>query len=432
LSTEKLLRHLLLYNQRPDAELRRAAEADMAEIGKRASGGATDEDLRLLREHAAVILERRPLIDGALKQIGQLPTAARAEETYAAYDRNYRKAMEVAAIYRLCIYLLSAMLILLASAEVLVKLRKSAVALRRERENVERLLLNAPGVVIGERFHLERRLGEGGMGVVWAARHADSGAPVALKFVKNMGAGRPDVRRRFLREARAATLLNHPNVVRIHEILELEDGSPVLVMDLLTGRSLAEHLKRAGTIPLDELMEIVTPVVDAVGEAHRRGIIHRDLKPDNIFLVDAPDGERDVRVLDFGAAKLTALSGDASLSGQLTRTGDMIGTPFYMSPEQAFGEPDIDARADIWSLGVILFECLSGRKPFDADGPGQLLKRILSDEVPALDEQIPDDVRALVREMLVKDRAARLADLTRVAAVVRRYAGTRAARSANG
>jgi serine/threonine-protein kinase len=306
------------------------------------------------------------------------------------------------------------------------------VALRRERENVERLLLNAPGVVIGERFHLERRLGEGGMGVVWAARHATSGEPVALKFVKNMGAGRPDVRRRFLREARAASLLNHPNVVRIHEILELEDGSPVLVMDLLTGRSLAEHLKRVGTIPLGELMDIVTPVVDAVGEAHRRGIIHRDLKPDNIFLVDAPDGACDVRVLDFGAAKLTALAGDAALSGQLTRTGDMIGTPFYMSPEQAFGEPDIDGRADIWSLGVILFVCLSGKKPFAGDGHGQLLKRLLSDEAPPLDPDLPDDVRELVRRMLIKDRGARLADLSRIEAVVHRYASSRPVRSANG
>jgi serine/threonine-protein kinase len=270
------------------------------------------------------------------------------------------------------------------------------------------------------------------MGVVWAARDAKRGEAVALKFVKNMGAGRPDVRRRFLREARAASLLNHPNVVRIQEILELEDGSPVLVMDLLNGRSLGEHLKRVGLIPLPELGAILQPVVDAVGAAHARGIIHRDLKPDNIFLVDTTDGRREVRVLDFGAAKLTAAAGDAAVTGggDLTRTGDMIGTPFYMSPEQAFGD-DIDGRTDVWSLGVILFECLTGRRPFDAENGGQLLKRILSGEIPPLDARLPEDVRELVVSMLAKDRNARPADLARVSSVLARHAEPAQRRSAN-
>jgi DAHL domain/Protein kinase domain len=416
----RLLRHLLLYNQRPDPDLRRAVETSLAELGEHASGRATDDELELLRTHARVILERRPTIEAALKEIGALPTARRAEETYAAYDRHYQRAIEVAGVYRLFIYVLGAIVIMLVAGEALWKLRSSALALKRERENVERLLLNAPGVVIGQRFHLERRLGEGGMGVVWAARHAATGAPVALKFVKHMGAARRDVRRRFLREARAASLIDHPNVVRIHEILELEDGSPVLVMDLLVGRSLGEHLREHGAIALGEAGAILLPVIEAVSAAHARGIIHRDLKPDNIFLEEL-GGKRLVRVLDFGSAKLTASEGDAALSGQLTRTGDMVGTPFYMSPEQAFGEPGIDARSDVWALGVILYECLSGRRPFDGENPGQLLKSILSAEAPPI-AGVPDEVSALMRAMLVKQRAARTATLEQIAAVLTRHA----------
>ncbi|HEX9101056.1 MAG TPA: serine/threonine-protein kinase, partial [Polyangia bacterium] len=223
-------------------------------------------------------------------------------------------------------------------------------------------------------------------------------------------------------------------VVRIREILELEDGSPVLVMDLLSGRSLGEHLAKHGAIPLGELAAILRPVVDAIATAHDVGIIHRDLKPDNIFLVELPDGGRDVRVLDFGAAKLTAADGEAAQSGNLTRTGDVIGTPFYMSPEQAFGEPGIDARTDIWSLGVIMYECLTGKRPFAGENQGQLLKQILSDEAPPLDHTLPGisaDVGKLVGAMLVKDRAGRLADLTRVMAVLERHA-VGSAKVANG
>src|SRR5439155_19831733 len=165
----------------------------------------------------------------------------------------------------------------------------------------------------------------------------------------------------LVREARAATVIQHPNILGVEDIVDI-GGAPMLVMDLLEGESLGDCLSRRRQLPLPEIADIMLKVVSAISAAHAAGIVHRDLKPDNIFLVTRSDGTWDVKVLDFGLAKLTATEGDAATSGGggLTRSGDIVGTPQYMAPEQAFGERDIDHRVDIWALGVILFECLTG------------------------------------------------------------------------
>ncbi len=230
------------------------------------------------------------------------------------------------------------------------------------------------GAVVGGRYRLERLLGEGGMGAVWAASHVMTRKGVALKFLKAAGATHPDLVRRFIREARAASAVRHPNVVQIHDVLQLDDGLPVMVMDLLRGESLGERVERERIIPLPELARILVPVMSAIGTAHALGIVHRDLKPDNIFLTRLGDERVEPMVLDFGIAKLSAMDGDAASTANLTKTGSMLGTPYYMSPEQAFGEKDVDHQADIWSLGVILYECLSGKRPVDGDNFGQLVK----------------------------------------------------------
>jgi serine/threonine-protein kinase len=277
------------------------------------------------------------------------------------------------------------------------------------------------GVVIAERYELVRQLGEGGMGEVWAAVHTVTRKPVALKFLK--GSGRADERRRFLREARAASVVRHPAVVQVHDILE-ESGTPVLVMDLLTGVTLAQRLSERGSLSLGEVARILVPVVSAVGTAHSLGIIHRDLKPENIFLCDTVDGSLDVKVLDFGVAKLTATEGDAAQTAGLTRTGEILGTPYYMSPEQVFGEHDIDHRADIWSIGVILYECLAGVRPFEGDNVGQILKKVMMGGRALLERTapgLPADVCLLVNRMLCNDRDARPKDLREVLDALRPY-----------
>jgi serine/threonine-protein kinase len=282
------------------------------------------------------------------------------------------------------------------------------------------------GGLVGQRYRLVRLLGEGGMGSVWAATHVVTRKSVALKFLKGPDASRSDVRRRFLREARAATAVRHPNVVEIHDIFELDDGSPVMVMDLLAGLSLGARLRQERLLPPDEVAAILLPVVSAVGSAHAVGIVHRDLKPDNIFLTQLADGKRDVRVLDFGIAKLTAAEGDAAITGGggLTQTGDMLGTPHYMAPEQASGESDIDQRADVWAIGVILYECLSGVRPVQGNNLGQILKRIITGSIVPLGEiapSVPADLQALVASMLAHDREQRPLDLRPVYEVLRRH-----------
>ncbi len=279
------------------------------------------------------------------------------------------------------------------------------------------------GAEVANTYTLTRCIGEGGMGQVWAATRIDSGDKVALKFIKGDEVT-PTARRRFFREARAATAIQHPSVVKIHEILKLDDDIPVLVMDYLPGESLEQKLDRELTIGLRELAAIMQPVVSAVGTAHALGIVHRDLKPANIFLAKGSDGPIEVKVLDFGIAKLTAVDGSLEASTSLTGTGSLLGTPYYMAPEQICGEKDIDHHADIWALGVILYEALSGVLPTDGDNVGQVFKIVVTSTLPPLEEvapELPEAITRLVTRMLSRRVIDRPSDLREVWRALKRY-----------
>jgi len=256
---------------------------------------------------------------------------------------------------------------------------------------------------IGERWVLGRVIGEGGMGVVWEARDA-SGAAVAVKILKNVT---PELCRRFAREARASSLIGHPNVVEVRAIVPLPSGAPALVMDLLDGESLATVLARRGRLMVGEAAAILRPLVSAVHAAHARGIIHRDLKPQNVLL--ARDGAEAIpMLLDFGLAKLVAKDDDAA--EKLTRTGAIVGTPRYMAPEQLFGESGVDARADVWSLGAIAYEMLSGVRALEGKSYAQIVRSASRGAVAPLASvasDVPSPIAVVVDRMLAMDRAAR-------------------------
>lgn len=278
----------------------------------------------------------------------------------------------------------------------------------------------AAGTIIHDRFELERFLGEGGMGVVWSARHQVTGKRVALKLLKTPTA---EQRSRFLREARVAAALRHPNLVDVHDVLELPDGRPLLVMDLLEGEPLSDHLQREGALPLEACADILLPVLAAVGAAHAAGVVHRDLKPDNIFLL-AQRSPTSLKVLDFGIAKLTSELGVIRHTAALTQTGSVLGTPTYMAPEQVFGERTIDYRADIWSLGVIAYECLSGSCPIEGENVGQIFKSIAQRCFKSLGQSqpsLPRDIVSIVDRML-SSKAAERPSLEEVAVAFGRYA----------
>jgi serine/threonine-protein kinase len=278
-----------------------------------------------------------------------------------------------------------------------------------------------PGAVIAQRYELERLLGQGGMGTVWAAKHALTQKRVALKFLKE--AAQPELVRRFVREAQAASAVRHPNVIGIHDVIMLEDGLPAMVMDLLEGESLAARLERAGALGAAELSNVMVPVLSAVGAAHALGIVHRDLKPDNVFLARVADsGEVRPMVLDFGICKLMSSEALMSNESTLTRTGSVMGTPYYMSPEQVFGERDVDARADVWAIGVMLYECCTGQRPFEGENIGQLIKHVLSGSYRPLTEvapHLPESLSVAIARMLTFDRTRRAPDLREMFEVLR-------------
>jgi eukaryotic-like serine/threonine-protein kinase len=278
--------------------------------------------------------------------------------------------------------------------------------------------LMAGARVLGGRYRLVRPLGEGGMGVVWEVEDASSRARYAIKFVKDEVRSEKAARR-LRREAEATNAIAHPNIIRIVDVVEEDDGGAAIIMELLEGESLGERLVREGSQAVGQTCAILMRVASALRAAHAAGIVHRDLKPDNIFLVRGPDGSVDVRVLDFGIAKRLELPTDS-----LTVTGTIMGTPMYMSPEQAGGERGIDPRTDVWSLAVLAFECLTGTTPATADNYGQLLTKLIKGEISHLADvqpMLPPDLLAAVDGALVP-RDRRSPDLAPTEAVFARYA----------
>ena len=238
--------------------------------------------------------------------------------------------------------------------------------------------VGVPQQILSGKYRLERELGRGGMGSVWLAEHMTLRSPVAIKLIDPGIAAEPEALARFLREAQSAASLRSPHVVQILDH-GVDEGVPFIVMELLEGESLAARIERHHRLAPAETARILTQVARAITRAHEAGIIHRDLKPDNIFLV-RNDEEEVAKVLDFGVAKASS-HGMGAATGA-TRTGSVLGTPYYMSPEQAEGMKSIDGRSDLWSLGVIAWECLLGSRPFEAETLGGLLLAICAREIP--------------------------------------------------
>ncbi len=264
------------------------------------------------------------------------------------------------------------------------------------------------GALVANKYRVVSLLGAGGMGSVYRVQSIDTGDPAALKVLRS---DRSDLALRLRREARILSALDHPNIARVREVVTLDDDSPAIVMDLLEGESLATTLRRSPKLDVRTVARVGLAIARAVVAAHARGVVHRDLKPDNVLMCD--DGE--VKILDFGIAKVMLDSRDPAITAApLTETGQIIGTPQYMAPEQIFGEADIDGRADVWALGVILYQAVSGQRPFDGENPGQIFKAIALEPLVSLDERAPfapRRLRDLVSRMLVHSRDDRLADL---------------------
>ena len=248
------------------------------------------------------------------------------------------------------------------------------------------------GQILGH-YRIVREIGAGGMGVVYQAEDTTLGRQVALKILPPELAKDDDRRLRFAREARAVAALNHPNIVTVHSVEE-SGGIHFITMELVKGKTLAELLPRQG-FALGRFFEITIPLVDAVSAAHQQGIAHRDLKPANVMIGD--DGR--IKVLDFGLAK--GMDGEPGRVGEVptqsaTRAGHTVGTPAYMSPEQAQGER-VDTRSDIFSLGIVFYEMLTGRRPFEGGNPASVISAILRDRPQPVNELQPTVPRALAR-----------------------------------
>jgi serine/threonine-protein kinase len=282
------------------------------------------------------------------------------------------------------------------------------------------------GDVLAGKYRVERVLGVGGMGVVVAATHLALDEKVALKFLLPEIARDPANVARFLREARAAAKIRSEHVARVTDVGTLDGGAPYLVMEYLDGEDLAARVARGGPLPVSQAVDCVLQACEALAEAHVLGIVHRDLKPANLFLSRRADGSPSVKVLDFGISKMTS---DVGPGAGLTKTSGMMGSPIYMSPEQLQSAKDVDARTDVWALGVILYELLTGTQPFTAESLPQLVVQIMTmppSPLRALRPDVPSGLADAIDHALQKERAARLPDVVALAEAVAPFGGPRA------
>ncbi len=256
------------------------------------------------------------------------------------------------------------------------------------------------GQTIGN-YKITAKLGEGGMGVVFLAEHPVIGKKVAMKAIHPELSRNAEVVSRFMIEAKSVNQIGHEHIVDISDFGNTADGEFYFVMEYLQGQAMAERLKQVTKLPPAQALNIAAQVADALGASHEHGIIHRDLKPENIYLVARGANKDFVKVLDFGLAKLTG-RGDEKVSHK-TRTGSVMGTPFYMAPEQCEGKASIDHRADIYSLGVILFEMLTGKVPFGGEGYGEIIVKHITMPAPSARSVVPELPRVARRALVPRD-----------------------------
>ena len=279
------------------------------------------------------------------------------------------------------------------------------------------------GDVLAKKYRLERLVGEGGTGVVVAARHVQLDRLVAIKFLRTALAS-DEIRLRFEREARAIGQIESEHVVLVLDVGTLDDGhSPYMVMEYLEGKDLAKTLKEDGPLSIEDSVDCMLQVCEALEGAHAQGIVHRDLKPANLFLTRRDDGGPHIKVVDFGISKILdpkVLRGDKGPK-EMTNAFTVLGSPRYMAPEQLRNSKDVDGRADLWSIGAVLFQLLSGSSPFEADNNIHVSLAVLTKE-PALlrsvAPHVPAELEAVVNRCLTKDREGRFQSARELAAAL--------------
>ncbi len=268
------------------------------------------------------------------------------------------------------------------------------------------------GRTIDGRYAVKGVLGEGGMGTVYEAEHIGLGRSVAIKVLNAAQAKKHVAVKRFQQEARAAGAIGHSNICEVYDLGLLEDGSPYLVMEKLIGTTLAERIAREGGLPFEEVADVMIQVLSGLIAAHDKGIVHRDIKPENIFLAQRIGAPRIVKILDFGVSKMMPHFQNGEEPLDLTRTGMVMGTPYYMSPEQARGERNLDGRVDVYACGVMMYEAIVGKRPFLAANYNALLLSIINTSARPIREvrpATPAAMEAIVTCMMAKSRDARYA-----------------------
>jgi eukaryotic-like serine/threonine-protein kinase len=279
--------------------------------------------------------------------------------------------------------------------------------------------LPSPGQVIAAKYEVEHVLGVGGMGVVVAARHLHLGQQVAIKFIRADAARDANAVSRFLREARAAVALSSEHVTKVLDVGTFDSGAPYMVMEYLNGIDVAEMLHRNGPMSVAEALNVVLQACEAIAEAHARGIVHRDLKPSNLFVTQHVDGTPLVKVLDFGISKMAAFNSPDAGGGTLTASGSVMGSPMYMSPEQVRNAKAVDARSDIWALGIVLYELFTGKTPFAGATLGDTLARIIADPPPPIGDvrpELPEGLQTVIMQCLERRIERRIQTVGELAA----------------